>query len=123
MRLRSLRRGFESCSVSRIFGKSDRFGEYSTAVGKDCSAFVWGGVRGFGWVLRLEWSEGNMGAWYILLDWWTVEVEGVFVRFTPILGEGLIGVVFGLFDRVPVEKLGYEWGNEIVICYPDCRDE
>lgn len=41
------------------------------------------------------------------------------------LGEGLIGVVFGLFVRVqiPIEKTSYEGGNEIVICYPDCRDK
>ena len=34
------------------------------------------------------------------------------------LGEGLIGVVFGLFVRVqiPVEKRGYERGEETVIC-------
>ena len=40
MRLRSFNMGFESCSVSRIFGKGKHLGEYSTAVGKDCSAFV-----------------------------------------------------------------------------------
>ena len=37
---------------------------------------------------------------------------------------GLIGGVFGLFVsvRIPIEKPDHEWGNEIVICSPSCRD-
>lgn len=40
MSLRSFCMGFESCLASRIFGKGKHFGEYFTAVGKDCNAFV-----------------------------------------------------------------------------------
>ena len=120
----------ELYSASHVFAKSDHLGEYSPAVCEDWRCFClkrsvcfWmSAAFGILWGIK----EGVAHDVKLVDNCLFIEAEGHIFENIPFRSEaGLIRVVFELFVsfRIPIEKPGYEWGNEILICFPDCRSK